>query len=487
MEFKKVYLGNDEISKIYLGDVLVYEKTILPGDVKFIFVGDSIIRPDGWADATFDKMGIPYVNHWVGNEQAIDFLNDFDSKTALIADLESGEYTHVIVGHGFADANNYDAPVIKTNLDLIFNKLSSYGLTVYKTTISPSSTSTDQWATAENQSLNPGNPEWDSWINRRNALNVLIRNDSTYDGIIDLADEMEVNSSNVLTREGGLFLTNGVANWATLDGIHLNPGIIGVISDTIQPGITNLLLNPIIKPEAPTGGIVDNTAKTFDWINNPEYTSISDYEYTLNSGTSYALVTQKPVYVGNENKSIGEVGVRIKASSGRHSSGTLYNTEPFTADELPIPGYSYLSLPSAQFTDNGDLSYTSIGEVDMGLDKEMLGDGGFAIFNENPVGNIVGLYLIDESQANYIQLSLDFNSLEITSSSGNASYPDFNVGNYAVLARESGVWKLYKSSDGINLTEIITPAVPQVSGLTQLGIYANGTIYKPQTKGITNL
>lgn len=84
-----------------------------------------------------------------------------------------------------------------------------------------------------------------------------------------------------------------------------------------------------ITPAAPTAGVVDDTADTFNWTNNPTYTALSDYEYTLDGGSTYSTVTAKPISVGNVAKAIGQVGVRVKAATGRNVSATLFNASAF--------------------------------------------------------------------------------------------------------------------------------------------------------------
>lgn len=84
-------------------------------------------------------------------------------------------------------------------------------------------------------------------------------------------------------------------------------------------------------PAAPTVGVVDDSANTFDWTNSPSFTDVADYEYTLNGGSSYANVTVKPLVVGDVDKAIGQVGVRVKAVGSNPASSTLYNASAFNA------------------------------------------------------------------------------------------------------------------------------------------------------------
>lgn len=81
---------------------------------------------------------------------------------------------------------------------------------------------------------------------------------------------------------------------------------------------------------APTSPATDDTANTFDWTNATGYTSVSDYEFTLNSGSTYAPVTVKPIAGLTGVHATGTVGVRVKALGARPASATLYNAVAFS-------------------------------------------------------------------------------------------------------------------------------------------------------------
>lgn len=84
-------------------------------------------------------------------------------------------------------------------------------------------------------------------------------------------------------------------------------------------------------PSAPTAFVVDDVNNTANWTNNPTYTSVNDYEYTLDGGVTVNNVTVKPVNVGDVAKAAGQVGIRVKAASGRNISPWLYNATPYTS------------------------------------------------------------------------------------------------------------------------------------------------------------
>ena len=106
------------------------------------------------------------------------------------------------------------------------------------------------------------------------------------------------------------------------------------------------LLTGDITPPAPTAGVVNDNTNTFDWTNSTGYQSINNYEYTIDGGTTYLQATVKPVQIGNVNKAIGQVGVRIKSEPGRTVSATLFNSTPFSKP-LDTP-----AAPVSPITDN---------------------------------------------------------------------------------------------------------------------------------------
>lgn len=83
-----------------------------------------------------------------------------------------------------------------------------------------------------------------------------------------------------------------------------------------------------ITPPAPTAGVVDDTANTFDWTNAAGYVT-ADHETSINGGTTWTAAT-KPLSVGNVALAIGQVMVRVKAATGRNAGPTLANSTAFT-------------------------------------------------------------------------------------------------------------------------------------------------------------
>ncbi len=65
--------------------------------------------------------------------------------------------------------------------------------------------------------------------------------------------------------------------------------------------------------QAPSNPVVDDKKDTFDWTYSSGSAIPELYEYSLDAGETWETVTEKPLYVGNENIAIGDVQVRMKA------------------------------------------------------------------------------------------------------------------------------------------------------------------------------
>jgi len=143
-------------------------------------------------------------------------------------------------------------------------------------------------------------------------------------------------------------------------------------------------------PAAPTSFVVDDTANTGNWTNNPSYTAVSDYEQTVDGGDTYTTCTAKPISVGDVALNIGMVGVRVKAVAGvSNPSLTLYNLTAYTV--------SGLTTPSAPITPVSNDSTDMFGWTNTGgkgtADAEITIDGGSsytdATTNPHSVGNVL--------------------------------------------------------------------------------------------------
>lgn len=111
------------------------------------------------------------------------------------------------------------------------------GSKVIVSTLVPRTTSTDAWATASNQAVlaqESSRLAYNAWLragapvdSAGNAVaagtaGAILAGQAGHPfwKVIDPCRYVEVNTSNVLTQDGGRWLTNGSANWPTTDGIH---------------------------------------------------------------------------------------------------------------------------------------------------------------------------------------------------------------------------------------------------------------------------
>jgi uncharacterized protein YjdB len=89
-------------------------------------------------------------------------------------------------------------------------------------------------------------------------------------------------------------------------------------------------------PAAPTLPVVDDGYNTFGWTNVPGYSEPSNYEYSVDGGTSWKDVTANPQPVGDGDYAAGTVMVRVKAdeAKGMAAGLALASDKPFKANSI---------------------------------------------------------------------------------------------------------------------------------------------------------
>ncbi|PMJ37503.1 DUF1566 domain-containing protein [Vibrio splendidus] len=93
-------------------------------------------------------------------------------------------------------------------------------------------------------------------------------------------------------------------------------------------------------PSAPTGLVVNDTDNTLDWTYFGEFTQPEHFEVTLDSSSTWTKVTAKPVVIGNIDKNIAEVQLRVSANpnNGMPHGASALTTQAFTkVFEIPAP------------------------------------------------------------------------------------------------------------------------------------------------------
>ncbi|PTO74669.1 DUF1566 domain-containing protein [Vibrio splendidus] len=98
-----------------------------------------------------------------------------------------------------------------------------------------------------------------------------------------------------------------------------------------------------VRPSAPsalTGLVVNDADNTLDWTYFGEFTQPEQFEVTLDSGSTWTKVTAKPVVIGNVDKNIAEVQLRVRQNptNGMPHGASALTTEAFTkVFEIPAP------------------------------------------------------------------------------------------------------------------------------------------------------
>lgn len=189
----------------------------------FVIVGDSIGLGDSSRETVGDASGdfgvvargigpsYAYASYCQNGDQAEDIVASHTNRAALFAYA-----SHLACEYGSNDlyTNSASVATVQGLLQTIWGYMTALGpeKKVYQTTITPRTTSSDSWATTENQAQVSGT------INgRRTTLNDWIRGvPSGAHGYFDIADALETS------RNSGIWKVTGVANAYTADGIHPN-------------------------------------------------------------------------------------------------------------------------------------------------------------------------------------------------------------------------------------------------------------------------
>lgn len=142
--------------------------------------------------------------------------------------------TDVVIALGVNDVSNGQTIAqIIVSLSAIRDVAIGKGKRVGRKTIEPRTASTDNFATATNQTTQSNESV-------RIAANAWIRDPANWPGdsyLIDVADMVEVNAANALTRNGGRWISTGVALENVFDGIHPTLKLILSIKPAIRAAI----------------------------------------------------------------------------------------------------------------------------------------------------------------------------------------------------------------------------------------------------------
>ncbi|SGZ10733.1 Putative uncharacterized protein [Moritella viscosa] len=85
-------------------------------------------------------------------------------------------------------------------------------------------------------------------------------------------------------------------------------------------------------PEAPSNLITDDSGNTLDWTFVTGFEELSFYEISFNSGVNWAPVTGKPVVIGDIDKGVGEVQLRVVKNiiNGMPNGNSASNSDAYT-------------------------------------------------------------------------------------------------------------------------------------------------------------
>lgn len=208
---------------------LMYRPCLLVATItknSFLLIGDS--RQQGFRDvftgSSSDRGQIAravgndfgYTNAGYPGEKASDFIASHALRVAL-ADYVS----HVVCEYGINDLVTQSAATLEGRVTTIAGYFS---VPVYQTTLTVASTSSDDWATLANQT-----------VDSRNAVRIAF-NDLVRAGISGMTGYLEIADVVESARDSGKWAVDGTADWYTDDGVHETNDANIAIKDAAPPG-----------------------------------------------------------------------------------------------------------------------------------------------------------------------------------------------------------------------------------------------------------
>ena len=242
-----------------------------------------------------------------------------------------------------------------------------------------------------------------------------VRVDNTYLGTGEVLANASTTKARVRCNGTTMFVeysTNSGSTWTQAHSTAQPAAILylKVFLDnqvgSIMHNITGSNLLGNINPDAATAFIADNTLQTIGWTNSSGITAASDYEYTSNNEASWIQCIANPQPIGDGNKAIGNVKLRVRAIAGRNKSNSISNATAYT-----VKTYSPLSLTSwpslLQTTATGNTLDTLAGGVGYGRAmsnyKLAIGASGFIRFtlNQSTIGSGTLGFITDGVDMNF--------------------------------------------------------------------------------------
>jgi lysophospholipase L1-like esterase len=162
------------------------------------------------------------------SQTAVHFLTDNRRRLSLLAAINP---THVIYQLGTNDITNGGSfETVQARLVESYGILAGMGFRVVATTFTPVVTTTDSYATVENQTPNSNN-------DIRIAINNWLRTvPAPLSGLLEIADVVES------ARDSGRWKANGTASKYTADGQHLSQFAHELVAAALAPQLVQFSL-----------------------------------------------------------------------------------------------------------------------------------------------------------------------------------------------------------------------------------------------------
>lgn len=234
------------------------------------------------------------------------------------------------------------------------------------------------------------------------SLNMVFKDGSRFDAFRAV---MEASASR------GFFLQHNLSTWHLYFNSFRNYKRYPSGELTVTLNVTNNWEVTKQLSSPPTSISYNEDARRIDFVFNPAFNNISDYQYTLDGGVTWLPLTNKPLGINPENGYLSNsVGIRVKETDNNYASDPIFYTENIQGFVSPPTAFVFnTDSRMMDFTFATGITNINMYEVsfDSGATWSDLKSKPFEIPNNNFPANSIQVR-VKETETNYASVELKY-------------------------------------------------------------------------------